>query len=167
MKNIKLLILLILTIILSCHSISYLDDEYSYDYNHLVGILGTGVFYSIFLLAISKKKRSILSVILTYLLLNLLWFFSLYGSMLSWGLLCPISGSISAGIIARYVIFEKIRPKEIINYMILGGLTVLAGFILFYIVPIPSNYFGSKMIGIIAFWQISIGVKTIKMISDN
>ncbi len=162
-KNIKKVIILIATIILSSLSITLLDNEPTFHYYHLIGFLGSGVFFSIFLLLISEVKRSIFSTISTYLLLVALWLASFYSSMLTWGGLSPIFGAISAWIISRYVIFECIEPKEITNYFLLGGISSLAGLVLFYILPIPPELFGTKMIGIITFWQISIGVKTLKM----
>lgn len=161
----KRVILLILSIVLSCLSYLLLNKGGLPFFYNFLGNFGPGFFYSIFLLSISEKTSSmnIIETFLTYVLLVVLWFISFCFSFISWGILIPIFGGLSAWIICRYILFIKVKRKILIRYTVLGTTISLLGLVLFYALKLPGELFEAKIVLIFVLWQIAIGIKTIRI----
>jgi hypothetical protein len=146
------IILLIISTLLSTLAMYFSSSE---SWIQTLYYLGPGIFFSAFLIFISRKTITGSKAILLYLALVILWFISYWLSIHTGGMLAPILGGGSAWLIGKYIIFENQNRKLSRSLILRGAISSFIGLFSFYSVFSESNSLG--MVAIVLLWQLSVG----------
>jgi hypothetical protein len=162
MRQSRRILQLIITIVISCLPALVLDfDDVLKEFTEIF-IFVPGVVFSIFILTNTAKKLSPFQTILMFLFLNAFWIISSFASFATWGFLVPFMGGFSSWFIARYILLPTHKMQELNSFISTGFLSSLLGLLIFYLLVNTTGYFWRSMIGIVAFWQLFVGIKVLK-----
>jgi hypothetical protein len=162
---------LLLTIVIVCSFLSiytfdfYADEPYDKSLDTF-RLLTPGVLFSLFIVIITRKDLTILTLILRFFVLFALYSICLVAGLMSWGIAVPFAGGLGALSMRKLLHWNaKLLDATGKDYLVFGFATGLLGLFLFFVLQYALQNYWTVGVGfglILATWQIVFGTLLIK-----